>query len=158
MRARSCQSSTSPIWGPLGRVESRFFATPRLVHAAVKGELADFTPPNPPAYAEDGGDMCYVKDCGRAIALLQLAEKLNHGTYNVGSGRMTRNRQVATAIKQVIPDAAIAFTAGDNPHAASQDTYLDITRLRQDTDFAPAYDIERGVAEYIDWLRAGNER
>jgi UDP-glucose 4-epimerase len=101
---------------------------------------------------------CATSRIARAIALLQIAEKLNHGTYNVGSGRVTKNRQVAAAIKQVIPNAAIAFTAGDNPHAAAQDTYLDITRLREDTGFAPAYDVERAVADYIDWLRAGNIR
>jgi len=29
-----------------------------------------------------------VKDCGRAIALLVLADTLNHRTYNVSSGRL----------------------------------------------------------------------
>jgi UDP-glucose 4-epimerase len=146
------------IWGPLGRAESRFFAAPRLIHAAVNGELADFSPPSAPAYAEDGGDMCYVRDCGRAIALLQVAQKLSHGTYNVGSGRVTKNREVAAAIRSVIPEASIAFTAGENPQASAQGAYLDITRLREDTGFAPAYDVERAVADYIGWLRAGNER
>ena len=71
------------IWGPLGLPDSPFFALPRLLSAAVWGEDPDLTPPRPPAYAEDGGDLCYVKDCGRAIALLMLAERLNHGTYSV---------------------------------------------------------------------------
>src|SRR5262249_14874326 len=77
------------IWGPLGRPESVFFAVPHLVHSAVRGEAPDFSPPRRPAYAGDGGDYCFVKDCGRAIALLQTAEGLNHRTYNVGSGRVT---------------------------------------------------------------------
>jgi len=28
-----------------------------------------------------------------------------------------------------------------------------LDRIRQDTGYEPAYDIERGVAEYIEWLR-----
>ena len=37
-------------------------------------------------------------------------------------------------------------------------TYLDIARIHQDTGYQPAYDAERAVADYIGWLRAGNER
>jgi UDP-glucose 4-epimerase len=148
----------SAIWGPLGRTESRFFAVPQLIHAAVQGQVPDFSPPRPSAYAEDGGDLCYVKDCGRAIALLQMAEKLHHGTYNVGTGRATTNKEVVAAIKRVIPNAEIDLPEGYNPHGPDQVSYLDINRLHQDTGFAPAYDIERGVADYIDWLRSGHER
>lgn len=148
----------SAIWGPLGRTESSFFPTPRLVHAAVTGEAPDFSPPRPPVFAEDGGDMCYVKDCGRAIALLQMAEKLNHGAYNVGAGRATKNQEVVAAIKRVIPEAAIELPEGYNPDGPGQVSSLDITRLHEDTGYEPAYDIERGIADYISWLRSGHER
>ncbi|MFC4010414.1 hypothetical protein ACFOY2_24525 [Nonomuraea purpurea] len=37
-------------------------------------------------------------------------------------------------------------------------TWLDITRLRADTGFEPAYDTERAVADHLAWLRAGNAR
>jgi UDP-glucose 4-epimerase len=146
------------IWGPLGRTESRFLATPGLVHAAVRGEAPDLSPPRPPAHAEDGSDMCYVKDCGRAIALLQMAERLNHTTYNVGSGRPTTYREVVAAIKRVIPDAQIKLPAGHDPNGPGRVYFLDTTRLQQDTGYAPAFDVERGVADYIDWLRSGHER
>lgn len=148
----------SAIWGPLGRAESRFFAVPRLVHAAVKGETLDRTPSSTPVYAEDGGDLCYVKDCGRAIALVQTAEKLHYPTYNVGSGRVTTNREVLAAIEKVIPNAPITLAGGHNPHGAGEVPYLDIARIHEDTGYRPAYDIERGVADYIGWLRAGHER
>jgi UDP-glucose 4-epimerase len=67
----------SAAWGPLGRSASLFFAAPQLVHAAVRGTAPDFSALRSPAYAEDGIDLCYVRDCGRAIALLQLAEHLS---------------------------------------------------------------------------------
>ncbi|MCO5973845.1 NAD-dependent epimerase/dehydratase family protein [Actinoallomurus soli] len=146
------------IWGPLGRTESPFFPVPRLVHAAVRGEPADFSPPRRPAYADDGGDYCYVKDCGRAIALLQTAPSLHHRTYNVGSGHVTKNAEVVEAIRTVIPDAANDLPAGRGPDAPGEDQYLDITRLHQDTGFTPAYDTERAVQDYLAWLTAGHER
>ena len=144
------------IWGPLGLPDSPFFALPRLLSAAVWGEDPDLTPPRPPAYAEDGGDLCYVNDCGRAIALLMLAERLNHGTYNVSTGRLVRNSEVVAAINAVVPGANITLPEGRNPDRPP-DNYLDTTRLRADTGFRPEYDVERAVPDYVDWLR-GHDR
>jgi UDP-glucose 4-epimerase len=139
------------IWGPLGPPDNPFVALPRLLSAAVWGEDPDLTPPRPPAYAEDGGDLCYVKDCGRAIALLMLAERLNHSTYNVSTGRLVRYSEVVAAINAVVPGANITLPAGRNPDRPP-DNYLDTTRLRADTGFRPEYDVERAVPDYVDWL------
>jgi UDP-glucose 4-epimerase len=144
------------IWGPLGLPDSPFFALPRLLSAAVWGEDPDLSPPRPPAYAEDGAGLCYVKDCGRAIALLMLAERLNHGTYNVSTGRLVRNSEVVAAINAVVPGANITLPEGRNPDRPP-DNYLDTTRLREDTGFRPEYDVERAVPDYVDWLR-GHDR
>jgi len=141
------------VWGPLGLPNSPFFALPRLLSAAVWGEDPDLTPPRPPAYAEDATDLCYVKDCGRAIALLMVGERLNHRIYNVSSGRLVRYSEVAAAINAVVPGANITLPAGRNPDRPS-DNYLDTTRLRADTGFRPEYDVERAVPDYVDWLRA----
>jgi UDP-glucose 4-epimerase len=144
------------IWGPLGLPDSPFFALPRLLSAAVWGEDPDLTPPRPPAYAEDGTDLCYVKDCGRAIALLMVAERLNHGVYNLSSGRLVPYREVVAAINAAVPGANITLPEGRNPDRPP-DNYLDITRLRADTGFRPQYDVERAVPDYVDWLR-GHDR
>ncbi len=141
------------IWGPLGLPDSPFFALPRLLSAAVWGEDPDLTPPRPAAYAEDGGDLCYVKDCGRAIALLMLAERLNHGTYNVSSGRLVRYGDVVAAINAAVPGANITLPEGRNPDRPP-DNYLDTSRLRADTGFRAEYDVERAVPDYVDWLKA----
>ncbi|MBD3003276.1 MULTISPECIES: NAD(P)-dependent oxidoreductase [unclassified Streptomyces] len=144
----------SGIWGPLEPHGPLFFAAPELVHAAVRGTEPDLSPLPAPAYAEDSLDLCYVKDAGRAIALLQLADRLNHRTYNVASGRATSNAEIIAAIKKVVPDARVDLPTG----GTTPPRHLDITRIRQDTGYEPAYDTERAVAEYIAWLRAGNER
>jgi UDP-glucose 4-epimerase len=138
------------IWGPHGHPVDRFFPATSLVRAAAFGTEPDLTSLYAPAHVEDAIDMCYAKDCGRAIALLQLAESLNHRTYNVSAGRTTTNAEVIAAIRKVVPDARVDLPTG----GSGQRLWLDTTRLREDTGFRPAYDTEHAVADYLDWLRA----
>jgi UDP-glucose 4-epimerase len=143
----------SGTWGPLGH-EDPFFAAPALIHAAASGKPLDLSTLLTRPHLGDGLDLCYVKDTGRAIALIQLAGHLQHRTYNVASGRVTTNADVIAAIRETVPEAELDLPAGaDRPGAA-----LDITRLRQDTGFEPQYDTARAAADYIAWLKAGNER
>jgi UDP-glucose 4-epimerase len=144
-------------WGPGGNPASPFTAVPQLVHAAARGTEPDFSALRSPAYAGDGLDMCYVKDCARAMALLQLAPRLRHRTYNIASGAVLTNADVAAAIRKLVPDARVDLPAGRSP-GSGPDLYLDITRLRQDTGYQPAYDTDRAVADYLAWLRAGQDR
>jgi UDP-glucose 4-epimerase len=146
------------IWGPLGRDASVFFGAPQLVHAAVRGTPPDFSALLAPAYADDGIDLCYARDCGRAIAMLQVAERLSHRTYNVASGRLTTYADLAAAIREIVPAAQIELPGGRAPGGPGNDMYLDITRIREDTGYEPAYDTGRAVADYIGWLRDGHER
>jgi UDP-glucose 4-epimerase len=142
----------SGTWGPLGHADP-FVPAPELVHAATAGRTPDLSAFRSPVYAGDALDLCYVKDTGRAIALLQTAESLSHRTYNVASGRATSNAEVADAIRKVVPDAQVEL-----PPGGADFGYLDITRLREDTGYEPAYDTVSAAADYISWLRAGNER
>ncbi|SEH00787.1 UDP-glucose 4-epimerase [Nonomuraea solani] len=135
------------IWGPGGHTPSPFFGAPQLVHAAAHGtDHGDLR-------AGDGMDLLYARDCGRAIALLQLAERLRHRTYNVASGRRTTNGEVAAAIAKLVPGARPHLT--ESPETG---LWLDVTRLREDTGFEPEYDTGRGAADYLAWLGAGNPR
>ncbi|AVT37700.1 NAD(P)-dependent oxidoreductase [Plantactinospora sp. BB1] len=143
----------SGTWGPLGHHDP-FFPAPEFIHAAVDGRAPDLSGLRIPAHLDDALDLCYVKDTGRAIALLQTADKLHHRTYNVGTGRATTNAEVIAAIRSVIPNAHLTLPPG----RTSSHGHLDITRLRQDTGYRPAYDTERAAADYISWLRAGTER
>jgi UDP-glucose 4-epimerase len=144
-------------WGPGGNPMSPFTAVPQLVHAAARGTAPDFSALRSPAHAGDGFDMCYVRDCARAIALLQLAPRLNHRTYNVTSGVVLTNGEVAAAVRRLVPEARIDLPEGRGPGSAPEIS-LDIGRLRQDTGYQPAYDTGRAVADYLAWLRAGHER
>jgi UDP-glucose 4-epimerase len=143
----------SGTWGPNGH-EDPFFAAPALIHAAARRRPLDLSGLLVPARLHDGLDLCYVKDTGRAIALLQLAEKLNHRTYNVASGRVTTNADIIAAIHDTDPGTSLELP--DGPSRPGNP--LDITRLHQDTGYTPAYDTPRATSDYITWLRAGHER
>jgi UDP-glucose 4-epimerase len=144
----------SGTWGPGGHLPDPFFAAPSLAHAAARLTEPDLTGLMTPPHAEDALDLLYVKDTGRALALLQLADELHHSTYNVASGRATSNADVITAIQSVEPGFRWELpSAGARPVS-----WLDITRLREDTGFEPQYDTAAAAADYLAWLRAGNER
>lgn len=138
------------IWGPLVDPESPFFPIPSYISAVLRGDEP------PPLHADDGGDRCYAPDAGRAIALLMTAQTLRHDTYNVSSGRPATNREFAAALEAITPGLRLDLLPGrqDGP---GDDPYLDITRLTRDTGFAPAFDVDAAVADYVAW-RAGNPR
>ncbi len=145
-------------WGPLSHHPPSPMNIPvQMVRAAVVGVRLDFSAPQSRAFAEDGADYCYVRDCGRAIARLQIATKLNHAVYNIGMGRAVTNREFAAAVRAVIPGAEVEPPAGFDPRGPRRTIELDLSRIRADAGYEPEYDLERGVADYVAWLRAGNE-
>lgn len=102
-------------WGPGGNPASPFTAAPQLVHAAARGIAPDFSALGSPPHAGDGLDMCDVEDCARAIVLVQLAPRLNHRTYNIASGKVLTNAEVAAAVQAVVPSARFELPARQQP-------------------------------------------
>ncbi|MGW4057376.1 NAD-dependent epimerase/dehydratase family protein [Amycolatopsis sp. NPDC004747] len=116
------------IWGPLVDPASPFCPIPSLVNTATS-----------PMHADDGGDVCYAPDAGRAIALLTTAPRLNHEVYNVSSGRPFTYGEFASALGTTLPPGG------------ARGPYLDISRLTEDTGFEPHFDVPASVADYLKW-------
>jgi len=142
------------IGGPYGPLYHTLAApTSRMCHAAVKGVPADFkgTRTGVP-YENDEVGAFYINDCAWGIQLLQMADKLSHRTYNIsGSGPLTF-RAIADAVKKLAPGTQIDLNPGNGPRSRPN-AYMEITRIKEELGYQPKYDVERGVAEYIDWLR-----
>jgi UDP-glucose 4-epimerase len=138
-------------FGPL--YHSLAAATSRIVHAAAKGVAADFTGARggAPHQADDAGAF-YVKDCGAAIQLVQMADKLSHRIYNISGESPITYGEFVDVVKKEVPNAEINLPPGRGPRYRPH-AYLDITRLKQEVGYQPQYTIERAVGEYIDWLR-----
>src|SRR5438445_10322550 len=101
-----------------------------LVHAAVSGKpvnLDNVFFGN----AEDTGDLCYIKDLARAIALVHTAEKLQYDVYNIGSGKLTSNKEVVEAVKRVVPNFKIDLPPGHFTFPPLP--LMETKRLQQDT-------------------------
>ena len=139
-------------WGPLGHLPNFAFPAPQFVHAAATGTTDNLSGVAGRLKADDGLDLCYVYDLGRATALLQTADTLTHTTYNVAAGKLTTNAEVIAAIKSIVP----GFDVELEPGSSAPPSYLDITRLHHDTGYQPEWDTERSVADYIAYFRAGN--
>jgi UDP-glucose 4-epimerase len=142
------------IYGPMYQTLNHPIAA--MCFAAAHGKTTEYGRGVP--FADDGRGYCYVKDCATAIQLLDAAETLPHKIYNTSGGPASNlsNAKIVEAIKAVVPDADLPLQEGSAP-GAIQDAYQDITQTAADVGYAPAYDIQTAVAEYIPWLRA-NER
>jgi UDP-glucose 4-epimerase len=125
----------------------------RLVHAAVSRRpptLEDVFFGN----ADDSVDLLYIKDMARAIALLQIAEKLQYDVYNIASGKVTPNRELVDAVKRAVPGFKVDLPPGRFPFPPLP--LPDTKRLQADTGFSPKFDTQSAIRHYADWLKAGN--
>jgi UDP-glucose 4-epimerase len=135
------------IYGPL--YHSMYNILARMVHSAVRG--TDLVKPNE-AFAGDGFDYCYVKDCGTALMQLQTASGLKDRIYNIGAGRATTVAEILDAVQQIKPDLKIELKPGAR-EGFGPDHYMSIDAISRDTGYKPKFDIRTAVADYADWLR-----
>jgi UDP-glucose 4-epimerase len=144
----------SVIWGPV--YHSGANLPSRMVHGALQGQVVDFANlPSGVPFEEDNADLCYGPDCGRCIQGIHMSTRLTHRAYNVGSGVATSNAQLRDAVVKAVPGAQIVLRPGRG-QGYRPNACLDMTRTFAETDYRPQFDVERGVADYLAWLRAGN--
>lgn len=133
------------IWGPLFDPFSPFEGIVTYISALLRGQRPA------PLDPHGGGDGCYAPDAGRAIALLMTAPDLRHDVYNVSGGQTYRNQELVDALRAINPAWPLEVQPGTSepqpiPH-------LDVTRLRAETGFVPAYDLPEAIADYLTWRR-----
>ena len=140
------------IYGPLYETLNNHVA--KMCWAAAHGEAADFSGRMGQPYATDGRGYCYVKDCAAGVQQLQMSSTLKHRIYNVSGGRGSFGTygEIADVVKRVAPGTEIPLLEGEAP-GTKPDAYMDVTRAHQDAGYEPEYDFERGISEYVDWLR-----
>lgn len=145
----------SGIFGPL--YHSMANLPSRMTHAAVKGEPVKHGGPRGGGipFEEDGGDLCYVKDCGRGIQMLTMAPALNHRVYNVSSGVNTTNKQLMEAVAKAVPGFKTELQPGKSP-AWRANNYLAADRISAEIGFKPNFTTETAVADYVNWLKTGH--
>ncbi len=142
-------------YGPL--YHSLAAPTSRICHAAAKGLPLDFKGARGGApHEDDEVGAFYIKDCAKAITLLQMADKLPHRVYNISGERPIKYREFIDTVMKLAPRMEINLQPGNGPRHRPN-AYLDINRLKTDVGYQAEYNLERGVAEYLEWLRTHAE-
>ncbi|MHC5034689.1 MAG: NAD-dependent epimerase/dehydratase family protein, partial [Planctomycetota bacterium] len=133
-------------YGP-GRLPSELYP----LYKAVFGCLEGATEVELPAGADQAIDYTYIRDIARAILLVHDAPEVRHRQYNVTSGTYHRLPELIQRVSGIV-GRPVTMKIGPGkimPRGAS----LDSSRLREELGFAPEYDLERGVTEYLEWIR-----
>ena len=142
----------SRIYGPL-------FAGVRSPMHRIAQSAVDGTPCELPNIDEaEGHDNIYVKDCARGVIMIHTADKLKHHIYNLGMGKLTTFGEIRDAVLKVAPGAKIILGKDLGEITATKSALdinacLDIGRIREELGFGPEYDIDKGMAAYVTWLK-----
>jgi len=131
----------------------------RLVELAVRGEEAV-------VYGRTlTRDWTHMRDIARGCSLLASCDDdhLHHAVYNVTGGVVSSIGQVLGQLSGLCPRFRYRFV--DEPNEANIHASipwargpLDISRLRNDCDFAPEYSIDTGLDDYVNWVKLQQAR
>lgn len=141
-----------PAYGPWERPTAsrqRMSAVWQAVHEALAGR---------PLRCNNAAltrDWIHAADIARALLALLDAPGLEHDAYNLAGDPVSMQRTLAaaaaaipgTAVEWVTDPAEANVPLPDGPARGS----LDTSRLRAETGWMPAYDIESGVRAYVAW-------
>ncbi|MBI2203822.1 MAG: NAD(P)-dependent oxidoreductase [Candidatus Rokubacteria bacterium] len=99
-------------------------------------------------------DAIYAPDVASGIAAVLLADRLGHDVYNVGWGRGATTDETIAALQRLVPGLEIEFHPDQtSPWGSTMRGPLAVDRLCGDLGWRPRYDLDSGLAAYLDWLR-----
>jgi UDP-glucose 4-epimerase len=135
----------------LGYGPGRWISPPfTLVVPAVQGK---------PLEVKDDGwtmDLLYYKDAGNAFATAALADTPPHRVFNLGNGtghRLTMPELVAL-LGEIIPGSQFEIeSTGKMGATSTSQPATDVTRIGMELGWQPEYPPERGLADYVAWMR-----
>jgi UDP-glucose 4-epimerase len=103
---------------------------------------------------EEKDDFVYNKDSAYGIYLACMAKNPASRVYNIGTGVGRTLEDIARVIRNHLPNADIEIGPGLNflgmPYPACG--IYDISRARAELGYAPQYDLDRGIADYLESL------
>jgi UDP-glucose 4-epimerase len=112
-----------------------------------------------PIILKQGGDhpipFTYVKDLAESIYLSIIAKNLKHNIFNIDGGKLVTVREVAEAVKQIIPDAHIKIGSGYWQQLLEQTPIRgpgDLSKAKQELRYEPFYSIHEGIKEFAQYL------
>jgi UDP-glucose 4-epimerase len=138
------------IYGP-GKLQRH--GTYGIFSQLVEGPLAGRSVKIPRG-GDQQDDIIYVDDIAEAIVLATLHPRPAYDLYNISRGVGTTLHDFADAVRKVVPNAQIEIGGGLDYHGlgVSRSGLMDNSRARADLGFEPQFDLDRGVAHYVETL------
>jgi UDP-glucose 4-epimerase len=105
-----------------------------------------------PVGGDQRDDLLYVKDAARGIFLALMADNpLIHGIYNIGSGRTTSLKEMATVVRSFCPRAQLTVGSGLNYQGFDHQEYslYDFSRAKEYLRYTPQYSLNDGIKDYL---------
>lgn len=101
-------------------------------------------------HGEQQRDFVYVKDIVQGC--LRAFEASRSGIYNLGSGAARSFNEMVAVLNQCL-GTNFEPEYIENPHAHYQNyTQADLTAVRRALAYEPEFPLEKGVADYLQWL------
>lgn len=149
--AMATSGGFSSAWGRIFFLYGPHEHPDRLVASVVRSLLA--SQPARTSHGQQVRDYLYVEDV--ADAFVRLLESGVQGPINIASGQAVALKEIVLRLGELTsrPDliqlGAIPAAATDTPLVVA-----DVTRLRTELGWTPAWDLTRGLGATIDWWRA----
>jgi UDP-glucose 4-epimerase len=154
-------------WGTLGLdvVVLRFATTygpgktSRHGNMGVTSQIIEQPASGQPFRIAQGGDekddFIYNKDSARGIYLATMVKNLDNRVFNIGTGIGVTLKDVAAILRKHLPNAVIDVGPGLNFLGSPYPMHgvYDISRARKELGYQPEYDLERGIADYLESLQ-----
>jgi UDP-glucose 4-epimerase len=133
------------VYGPRQRPDMAFH---RFIRAMLEGgEMRLF------GDGEQSRDFTHVSDIVEATLAAALTPEARGGIFNIGGGHRASVNQVLARLEHIMGTKAkvlrLEVAKGD-----VRDTQADTTRARDVLGFKPGFDLDRGLASEVEWVRA----
>jgi UDP-glucose 4-epimerase len=104
---------------------------------------------------DDKDDFIYNKDSARGIYLATMVKNLDNRVFNIGTGIGVTLKDVAAILRKHLPNAVIDVGPGLNFLGSPYPMHgvYDISRAQKELGYQPEYDLERGIADYLESLQ-----
>ena len=100
-----------------------------------------------------GRTYLYVKDAVSAIVAAVKAAAFPQPAYNITGAEFMTMERIADIVRGLFPSARISMAAGVDPLGYKREQ-LDISAAKRELGWAPAWNLERGIADYAAWIRS----
>jgi len=129
----------------------------RWPSVAIQSNIIENAMNGTPYAVSQGGDqvddMIYHEDAARGVVNACFAENLSHRIFHLGTGQGVTLKDMVKVLEGIYGGIDITIGAGLD-YMATGKFYgvYDISRARNELGYAPQYDLESGIRDYIETM------